>query len=449
VLLFPGHTPPAGLLSVFRAAVTATLRRSDMSLPRGVRGRRNFGPPRALITYGTGEAGIRVSRVTHRWLRAARRRFGRAPRWLPPVRQRTVLAGVALGAVLLVALTLAGAVGIDPLPGFDSVRPAARQDASRGAVTAVQPEVERSLLDPADLPPGYSAAVTPPTTGAGAGVAGLGPQGDSGEGTGPAGVDTPASPGLELLPGLGLPPLGDALDLDSLDDLTGGGSGSSGQDPGDLPDPDGQDQPDPDPSDEAPSTPDEPIGPDDPGEGPDADGPGRVPEAEDPRKRSCRRLLVSAWSVAAAGARPIGTPQSADNVDRKRNVRLRQALGAFAGDGAAQAAGRIRRAVAACPRFTARSYEVTIEPVSGQPPTVGTNLLGGPVTADESYTWRVTAAPTRGRPWTGYLALDRVGSVLSVLWHLGPGRAVSAAEVTDARRAAVAKAQPLAGLLDR
>jgi hypothetical protein len=265
---------------------------------------------------------------------------------------------------------------------------------------------------------------------------------------GPAGDRTPASPGLELLPGLGLPPLDDALG--SLDDLTGGGSGWPGQGAEGEPDPGGGDEPAPGPTRAEPDAPGDPSAPDDPdGAEPGADGPGREPEAEDPRKRSCRRLLVSAWSVAAAGGRAIGAPQSADNIDRKRNVRLRQALGAFAGDGAAQAAERIRHAAAACPRFTARSYEVTIAPVTGQPPTVGTGLLGTAVTADESYTWRVTAVPARGRPWTGYLALDRVGQVLSVLWHLGPGRAVSAAEVTEARRAAVAKAQPLAGLLDR
>jgi hypothetical protein len=53
-----------------------------------------------------------------------------------------------------------------------------------------------------------------------------------------------------------------------------------------------------------------------------------------------------------------------------------------------------------------------------------------------------------GRAWTGYLAVDRVGRVLSVLLHLGPRGAVTPGEAAATRRAAVAKARPLGGFLD-
>ncbi|HEU5109342.1 MAG TPA: hypothetical protein VFT95_12425, partial [Micromonosporaceae bacterium] len=71
------------------------------------------------------------------------------------MRHTTVLAGIALGLVLVIALTLAGAIGIDPLPGFP---PDGQAPNPSGALSATQPELRRSLLDADDLPPGYTAA---------------------------------------------------------------------------------------------------------------------------------------------------------------------------------------------------------------------------------------------------------------------------------------------------
>jgi hypothetical protein len=60
---------------------------------------------------------------------------------------------------------------------------------------------------------------------------------------------------------------------------------------------------------------------------------------------------------------------------------------------------------------------------------------------------RVAAVTGGGRSWSGYLALDRVGAVLSVLWHVGPRGVLTPGEFSAARHAAVAKARPLAKLL--
>jgi hypothetical protein len=137
------------------------------------------------------------------------------------VRHTTVLAGVALGLVLVMALTIAGAVGIDPVPGF---APAGRPPGPTGALSATQPEMRRSLLDTGDLPPGYTAMPRtarqvdhPPASG-----------GDMA-----AGTANPSPTGPALLPDLGLADL-------PLDDETLGGSpfrrDETGHDRGDGPD---------------------------------------------------------------------------------------------------------------------------------------------------------------------------------------------------------------------
>jgi hypothetical protein len=66
---------------------------------------------------------------------------------------------------------------------------------------------------------------------------------------------------------------------------------------------------------------------------------------------------------------------------------------------------------------------------------------------DEAFAAHMTAVADDGRRWTGYLAADRVGPVLSVLWHLGPAGTVTAEEAAATRRAAVDKARPLARML--
>ena len=46
-----------------------------------------------------------------------------------------------------------------------------------------------------------------------------------------------------------------------------------------------------------------------------------------------------------------------------------------------------------------------------------------------------------GRAWTGHLAVDRVGRVLSVLRHVGPEGVLTAGELARTRTAAVDKAR--------
>jgi hypothetical protein len=339
-----------------------------------------------------------------------------------PGRHTTVLAGIGLGVVLVTVLTIAGAVGLDPLPGFDA---GMRQSAPGSALSASQPEVRRSLLTPGDLPPGYS--VTPAASAAGGGH-----PAETGQGTRPAEPGHSPSGG-GLLPDLGL---GD-LPLD--DGILGGptgpvGSGPSGNGPsGNGPSGNG-------PSGNGPS-----------GNGPSGNGPDGRPEVGAPESagRACRSLLARPWRVAAAGHRPVAPPQVADHLDRERGVRLRQVLGGFAADGAVQAIARVRRIAAACPRFRlgrqlihhngdSASGTVTLEPTPAAAPVDG----GG-----DGYALRVSIVADDGRAWTGYLAVDRVGRVLSVLLHLGPRGVVGPEEAAATRRAAVAKARPLDRLL--
>jgi hypothetical protein len=235
----------------------------------------------------------------------------------------------------------------------------------------------------------------------------------------------------------------------------------------------------------------DPLGPDPLGGGvlgggPDAEG-GGEPEsgggAEEPDgdaphagwltgRARCRWLFAAPWALAATEGRLVTTPEFADHLDRERGVRLRQALGGFAGDGAARALDRIRRTAADCPRFRTgarglsggrggerdgghdgrhggrhggwrggRAVTVTVTPGPDAFPA------GDGAAPDEAYAARMEATSADGRSWTGYLAVDRVGGVLSVLWHLGPRDVIDAAEAASTRRAAVAKARPLAARL--
>ncbi|HYN93857.1 MAG TPA: hypothetical protein VES42_08405, partial [Pilimelia sp.] len=193
----------------------------------------------------------------------------------------------------------------------------------------------------------------------------------------------------------------------------------------------------------------------------------------------CARLFAAPWEVAAAGQPLVLGPELADHVDPARAVRLRQALGGFTGDGAAGAMAALRRATEACPRFAARLDDGTEVTVALDPATDGTSgggpdtggrgpggvngapgggggqeagapAGGGPPAGDDAaYAVRFTAHAADGRTWTGYLAADRVGPVVSVLRHLGPAGTVDAGEMAATRDAAVAKARPLAALLGR
>lgn len=501
------------------------------------------------------------------------------PRRLLRMRRTTVPIGIALGAFFVAALIFVGAVGIDPLPGFEISRPDRADGDPR---IATQPEVQRSLLDPHDLPPGY--AVTPGAgpTGVGASATPGAPAG--GESVGELGqVAWPGLPGTgqpEILPGVplgGLPldhdvlgelPLDDALGEDLLD---GDGSASSG--PG--PTASGSAEPAPGTPEagavetEGPgngeATPDHPApiysgpagpGPDGPGpDGPGPNGPdflfppdrtdeqdpnGRPawsgdgsptggrngpdrrtdsgprdrPDRPDRRNRPdrrvpahgsggsldgttfhrvdrphgtadkhdalCRILFSAPWVIAASGLPSVAPSQAADYSDRRRDVRLLQVLGGFAGNGAERAMARVRRTAQACPHVRIQQPSgregstATVEngPASGRLPVPGFTVTMAPLRSDrpagsgspgsldspgsptgasgpdDAYAIRFVVRTDDGRIRSGYLALDRVGPVLSVLWHLGPGEVITPGEMAATCETAVSKVRPLARLLE-
>lgn len=360
-------------------------------------------------------------------------------RWLSRRRRATLAGGVALGAVLVTAATLAGTVGLDPLPGRDSADragPVASPDA--GPLRAAQPELGRTLLGHDDLPPGYSAgpAAADPSPAAPAG----GDPGTPGQPAPSDGVRTTV-PDLLLpngalpgpLPGGALPgPFGTPLEGaplvgSALADVIGGRATAS-------PGPDG-------------------------GHSPEATGGAPARPATAAAPRLCPWLAAAPWALAVSGARPVVTPRAVDHHDVRRGIRLRHIVGAFAGTGAADAVRRIRTVGTGCagtaipapappgtgrqPRdASGRPARVTVRPhPHPHPQSPG----GAP---DEAYTVVLTGTGTGGRAWTGHLAVDRVGPVLSMLWHVGPQGALSPSETAAARRAAVDKARPLADRLD-
>jgi hypothetical protein len=114
---------------------------------------------------------------------------------------------------------------------------------------------------------------------------------------------------------------------------------------------------------------------------------------------------------------------------------LRQALTLFGPDGAQRAFGELRAASGACPEFDARLDDGTAVRVHLR--EMALRRVG-----DEAYAVRVTARGENGTR-DGYLAVGRVGAVLSVLRHLGPTGTVDPDEVADTLRRALDRAEPL------
>lgn len=150
------------------------------------------------------------------------------------------------------------------------------------------------------------------------------------------------------------------------------------------------------------------------------------------RRERCRALFERPWEVGRAGA---GKRAVGDFAGRGDGTLLRQALTLFGPDGAQRAFGELRAASGACPEFDARLDDGTAVRVHLR--EMALRRVG-----DEAYAVRVTARGERGTQ-QGYLAIGRVGAVLSVLRHLGPAGAVDAAEVADTLRRALDRAQPL------
>lgn len=150
------------------------------------------------------------------------------------------------------------------------------------------------------------------------------------------------------------------------------------------------------------------------------------------RRERCRALFERPWDVARAPAadRAVG-----DYAGQRDGSLLRQALTLFGSDGAARAFGELRATSGSCPEFDARLDDGTAVRVQLREMTL--RRVG-----DEAYAMHVTA---RGESGTrqGYLAVGRVGTVLSVLRHLGPAGTVDPADVADTLRRALDRVQPL------
>ncbi|MEV0610034.1 hypothetical protein AB0I61_27075 [Polymorphospora rubra] len=242
---------------------------------------------------------------------------------------RRLLAGVALGPVLAAALVLTGVVGV-PRIGPPAATPTADPSGPPGLAIAGQPELGTTLLDPDDLPAGFTArpATAAPTT---------------------PGRPTPTTPATD-------------------------------------------------------------------------------------RGERCRTLFERPWDLAAEPGGGTGSA-TADHAHRSGAL-LRQASAVFAGDGARRAVGHLRETSAGCREFDARLDD-------GTPVTVRVGELVLERVADETYGLVLVARGAHGEVG-GYLAVGRVGPVLSVLRHLGPAGTVDPARASPTLGRAVDK---LVGLL--
>ncbi|MFC0533124.1 hypothetical protein [Phytohabitans kaempferiae] len=161
----------------------------------------------------------------------------------------------------------------------------------------------------------------------------------------------------------------------------------------------------------------------------------RAPATVGDRTENCQALFERPWDVAGAREQAVG-----DYTGQQRAALLRQALALFEPGGAARALGELRRASGSCPQFDARLEDGTA--VRVQLREMALRRVG-----DEAYAVQVTARPLGGRDERGtrhgYLAVGRVGSVLSVLRHLCPAGTVDPAEVAAMLSRALWRAAPL------
>ncbi|GAB7038039.1 MULTISPECIES: hypothetical protein [Catenuloplanes] len=175
-----------------------------------------------------------------------------------------------------------------------------------------------------------------------------------------------------------------------------------------------------------------------------------APSAPAARAERCRTLFDAPWELVPAGH--ALTDQAMTDLNPSGGTggsapappllpRLRQTLSLFADDGAAAAYDAIRTSVADC-----RTFETTLE--DGTSATVSLHELevtgGG---ADGAYAVRITA--TGGdRTLTGYLAVGRVGQMLSVLRTVGPEGTVDSGDADLTLDLAVDKMELLDGVMD-
>ncbi|GAA4451495.1 hypothetical protein [Phytohabitans houttuyneae] len=162
-----------------------------------------------------------------------------------------------------------------------------------------------------------------------------------------------------------------------------------------------------------------------------------APVEDGGRTERCRALFERPWDVAGEGAREQAVGAYAG---RQPAALLRQALALFEPGGAARAVGELRRASGSCPEFDARLEDGTA--VRVQLREMALRRVG-----DEAYAVRLTARPLGHRDASGtrhgYLAVGRLGPVLSVLRHLGTAGAAEAERVAEMLTRTLRRASPL------
>lgn len=291
------------------------------------------------------------------------------------MRARTAVGGVALGAVLLVALGLAGGAAEPvtrsdqpepPRPGPQSVRqPELRRALLTGEELARISPIAPSTISPAATTPvpAPTAAVTAPTTGPAASEP-------------PPPSEQPGQPGLPGQPGQ---------------------PGRPGQ-------------------------------------------PGQPGQPERSRLAElCRALFEDPASLPARWG--MSPRETAATLTRPRTGGvLRQVLTVFQPGDAVEAYARLRQTAAGCERFRASLADgtvvtVLVEALAPRPEP------DSPVRADEAYAVRMRIEGPR-LTRTGWLVLDRLGPVVSVLRHLAPPGSAPG-DPGPARRAALGKLRSL------
>lgn len=181
---------------------------------------------------------------------------------------------------------------------------------------------------------------------------------------------------------------------------------------------------------------------------PPVESPGTAPAVTE----LCRALLEDPAGLPLRWSATSPQETTAKHTTRRGGAQLHQVLSVFPDTDAAEAYGRLRETATACDEFTAL--------LDGLPVTVLLHELdlsswrpdrresaGG----DDTYAMLVTVQQETGT-LVGWLALDRVGSVVSVLHHLGPPAgpvaesgftSELARDLFATRRSALGKLRPL------
>jgi hypothetical protein len=150
---------------------------------------------------------------------------------------------------------------------------------------------------------------------------------------------------------------------------------------------------------------------------------------------ACREVFERPWDVATPGARPVDRAVG-DLAEKRHGATLRQALTVFSRDGANGALARLRDLSGQCGQFDA-----TLD--DGTRVTVQTRELPIRKVGDETYALLFTARGGQ-RTYSGFLAVGRLGPLLTVLRQVGPAGSVTSSDVAAMLRRSIEKAGPFA-----